>query len=71
MTMTLVMIMAMGVTSTICKIMILETVMMGMNVLDKCHLCFGKCRLCKVSYRVGVGGWFWLNIRNGLVEPFN
>ena len=19
----------------------------------------------------GGGGWFWLNIRNGLVEPFN
>ena len=37
----------------------------------KCHLCFDKCCLCKVSYRVGGGGWFWLNIRNGLVEPFN
>ena len=52
MTMTLVMIMA---NLTICKILILITFMMGMNVLDQCHLYFGKVRLCKVSYQVG--GW--------------
>ena len=59
MTTTLVMIMAMLVTLTICKIFILVMVMMGMNVEGQCRLCFGKCRLCKVSYRVGgwVGGW--------------
>ena len=76
MTLTLVMIMAMIVTLTICEILILVMVMMGMNVEGQRRLCFGKCRLCKVSYQsgwvgVGVGGWFWLKIRNGSVEPFN
>ena len=58
MTMTLVMIMTMvlTLTNTICKILILLTIIMGMNVLDQCRLCFGKCCLCKLSYRVG-GGW--------------
>ena len=42
----------------------------------QCRLCFGKCRLCKVSYRVGGGvevdegmGGIWLNIRIGQTEP--
>ena len=56
MTMTFVMIITMILTLIICKILILVTVMMGMNVLDQCHLCFGKCCLCKLSYWVG-GGW--------------
>ena len=55
MTMTFVMIMTMVLTLTICKVLILVTVMMEMNVLDQFCLCFGKCRLCKVSY--WVGGW--------------
>ena len=57
MTTSLVIIMTMVLTLNICKILILVMVIMGMNVLDQCRLCFDKCRLCKVSYRVGVGGW--------------
>ena len=85
MTITLVIIMALIMTLTICKILVLVMDMMGMNVEGQCRLCFGKCHLCLANVvfaklaigwvGVGgggwVGGWFWLNIRNGFEEPFN
>ena len=58
MTMTFVMIMTMVLTLTICKVLILVTVMMANVVFVK--LAIGL-----------VVGLFWLNLRNGLVEPFN
>ena len=59
MTMTFVMNITMVLTLTICKILIIVMVKMWMNVLYQCHLCFGKCSLCKVSY--WVGGWVVLD----------
>ena len=55
MTMTLVVIIEIVVTLTICKILVLVMVMMRMNVLYQCRLSFGKCLLCKASYRGWVG----------------
>ena len=64
MTMTLVIIM------TKVLILILKTVMMGMNVV----FVWANVVFAKLAIRwgwVGLGGWFWLNIRNGFEEPFN
>ena len=58
MTMTLVIIM------TKVLILILKTVMMGMNVV------FVWANVVFAMLAIRVGGWFWLNIRNGSVEPF-
>ena len=44
------------------------------NLEGHCHLYFGFQKLVIGLEEGGGGGWlgwFWLNIRNGSVEPFN
>ena len=66
MTMTLVISMTKVLTLTICKMLIIEMVMIGLNVV----FVWSNVVFVKLAIRGG-WGWFWLNIRNGSGEPFN